>query len=132
MTEQDWKYLEDNYSVYLPIKLLCDGFQITLEKHIDHKKDRLLNMLYVNGKFMGVWINNLDGHPESKFFYRRKTTNRLFSKEYLQKFAKRFDKDMAERLKPKPITTLTPFFPSFKAFKQHIIKTCKEILIIRD
>lgn len=132
MTAADWKYLEDNYSLFNPVKIVCDGFKITLQKSVDKKQTKIYNVVIVNEEFKGEWIDNSDTFPQSKYLYPRTFKSKCWTKKYQIKFKKRFGKEALDNMMPSPVIVRTPFFPSFKAFKQHIIKTCKEIEIIRD
>lgn len=129
MTPKDWKILEDTYGLYSPVHLICDGFKITLEKGINHKNDKLYNVVYVNGKFKGLWLQTKGNHPESKFMYEAKKTIRTNSEIELKKLRRIFGKEKAKIFEPKTVVYLVCFYPSFSAFKKRIISNCTSIEI---
>lgn len=129
MTKEDWKQLEEKYGLFSPLKLVCDGYNITLQKSMNAKQTKLINAVFVNNQFKGVWLDKKNGFPESKFMYEAKKVYRNHSEKDLKKLRKLFGKEKSIIFEPVRICYLVPFFPSFSAFKKTMIKNCKSIEI---
>ena len=129
MTNEDWKTLESGYGLYNPIRLICDGFKIKLEKQVHSSRDKLYNMIYVNGWMQGKWLFKEGQHAESKFMYEKKSIARTHSEAELRKMRRELGAKFAKMFEPKTFVCLQPWFPSFSAFKRQMIKNCTSIEI---
>ena len=111
-------------------ELLCDGFRITLQV----ERTSALNfrvMTYVNGVFKGLWIDEKNECPESKFL--RKSVRPLYPPSHKREMEKilgkrNFAKD------PRYSKTLIAYMPDFasgKAAINHMCKVSESIQIVK-
>ena len=131
ITPQQWKEIEEQYSLFHPIALRCDGFKVTLRKELSGKQDKLYNMVYVNGRFFGKWT--IEACDEKKFMYH--ATRKVWaggkrkSDTEMRKLERLFGKEKARALfgAAREVEHITPIYPSFSAFKKRIISVCTSI-----
>lgn len=126
LTKQQWDEIEAKYSLYNPVKLIVDGHQLSLHKEFG-KSDKLINFLFIDGFFKGVYTNA--DNPFQKYMYPKQQTYRSHSDKELRKLKRELGAKLAKRFEPRKYTVYTPFFPSFKAFKRHVIKLSVDIEI---
>lgn len=130
MTKEDWKQLEDQYGLFNPIHLMCDGYKITLKQEAG--KNKLYNMVYVNDVFKGTWTILGNNHSESKFMYETNKTYNKTSPKELRKLQRLLGKERAKIFEPKTFISLNFFYPSFTAFKRQMMRKCTNIEIFNE
>ncbi|MCA0447668.1 MAG: hypothetical protein LCH54_15710 [Bacteroidetes bacterium] len=119
MDKLAWDEAEKNLSFYSPLKLVCDGYKVTIEKQIS--KDRIVYMVFVNGSFEGKWLLT-DCEERRRFTFKAKM--QLHSPKQVKFWKKHFKKDIEQWS-----FYYTPYFNSFRTLKSHLIKNNKEILL---
>jgi hypothetical protein len=133
MTAEQWKQAEEKYGLYTPIKIMIDGYEVSLHMALQTSKSKIVHSVYVNGWSKGIWWDEKDGHPESQFMYHKKSTINRCKKTKAKELLKLFGKKKYEEIfAPKTISVLTPFYPSFAAFKRQMIALNKEITLVNE
>ena len=132
MTKEDWAALGQKFGLHSPIKLMCDGYVITLQKHFSEEKNKVYMVIFIDGYFKGIWTNNDTTHPESKFMYEKKQTIKTHSKAEQKTLRRVFGKDKAKVFEDKVIYSKTPYYPSFAAFKKRMIAVSESIEMINE
>lgn len=66
LSKEQIKALSGQSYIYSPLRLICDGYRISLSERLYERKLRVV--LYVNGHLKGGWIIDPELHPESKFY----------------------------------------------------------------
>lgn len=133
MTAAQWKEVEKNYGLYSPVKIMIDGYEISLHMALQTSKNKILHEVYVNGWTKGIWWDEKNGHPESQFMCRRKSTINRSKKPDAKKLIRLFGKEKYNAMfAPKVITYLTPYYQSFAAFKKQMISLGKEITLVTE
>lgn len=69
LSKEQIKQLSGKSYMYSALRLICDGYRISLDERLLDRKLRVV--LYVNGHLKGGWILDPDLHPESKFYMPR-------------------------------------------------------------
>ncbi len=69
LSKEQIKALTDRATLYTTIRLVCDGYQISIEDHLVNRKVR--TYLFVNGFSKGIWFVHPEDHPEIKFYRQR-------------------------------------------------------------
>ena len=60
------KGLENKIILFQSISLICDGYKITLEEHLQNRRLRVY--LFINGEMKGRWFLEENKCPETKFY----------------------------------------------------------------
>lgn len=126
ISKDDWKGIEERLDhAYGSAKLKVDGYEISLSVE-KGKNLRYEIMVYVNGWFRGEWLNN-DCEERRRFFRRRSFyVYKRKQRESLRKLSKRLQKQMGIDL-DKKLAYYTPYWPSFKPLKAHLLRNNKDI-----
>lgn len=129
MTNNEWKQVEDDLkSPYKFVKLLCDGYELTLcLQRISVYKNVIA--FYVNGVFKGEWLAK--DCEERKRFFRKGHKSILTAKEKAE-FKKLSKKKQAEWRERFFYDTYTPYWTSFRSLKKHLIENNKVIELIEN
>ncbi len=98
LTKEDWKVIKNSITLFCPILLKIDGYEISITLQII-SKTKLAYFLYIDGCFKGEWLHE-DCEIRRRFI--RKEKHRTFE-------------------------IYTPFWNSFTTLKNHLIKNNKEI-----
>lgn len=69
LSKEQIKQLTDRPTLYVTIRLMCDGYRISLQDSLVKRKVR--THLYVNGSIKGIWFAHPEDHPEIKFYRQR-------------------------------------------------------------
>lgn len=69
LSKEQIKALTDKPTEYVTIRLMCDGYRISLQDSLVKRK--LRTQLYVNGSFKGKWFVHPEDHAEIKFYRQR-------------------------------------------------------------
>lgn len=76
LSKEQIKKLTDRPALYTTIRLVCDGFRISLQDNLVKRKVR--TRLYVDGSVKGIWFAHPEDHPEDHpeiKFYRQRFIN---------------------------------------------------------
>ncbi|MTI82719.1 MAG: hypothetical protein FH756_02230 [Firmicutes bacterium] len=131
MSVEDWdKVKERLHHLYDPVKLNCDGYEVTL---MLERQGQFKNgiMVYVNGMFKGKWI--VDDCEERRRFYRQivRSFHSAKGKAELKKISKRL-RQKCKALDPDAkYTTYSCYWKSFNALKKHFIKHNDTIELVK-
>lgn len=128
MTNEDWKYVEDELScTFGRVKLLIDGYNVTLECRPE-KPLHYVIAVFIDGKFNLKWtmddcdIRRRFCSRHTKCFLDQKARNRL----------KREKKAFREEVKKQATTEyFLPYWNSFRLMKSHFIKNNTSIELVR-
>ena len=108
------------------VALICDGYRVDLQ--VQRAKGMTFRvMTYVNGQFLGKWVNDKEVFPEQKFL--RKHVRNLASPAQKAKAEKIFGKRVVAK-DPwfnKTLTTYMPDWASGKAAISHLCKVCESL-----
>lgn len=69
LSKEQIKALSAKSYMYSGLKLMCDGYTISLQEQLD--KRRLRVYLFINGEMKGRWFIEESQCPESKFYRQR-------------------------------------------------------------
>lgn len=69
LSKEQIKALTDKPTEYVTIRLMCDGYRISLQDRLHGRQMR--TQLFVNGKFLGKWFIEHESCPEIKFYRQR-------------------------------------------------------------
>ncbi|MPN08648.1 hypothetical protein SDC9_155933 [bioreactor metagenome] len=134
MTKQDWDTLQEQYEEHIfgVCKLRVGDFNVKLMRSLS--RDRFFNVVYVNEQFKGAWILQHEGiiAPEAIFMYHKSRTLKTCSETELKSIKRKFGAEYAKGFEAKKYTSLTPYYPSFKAFKRQMIATGLPISLISE
>lgn len=129
MNTEEWNIVKKKLErLYDPVKLDCDGYELTL---VLVRNGQFKNeiQIYVNGFFKGKWM--LEDCEERRRFFRESTRSLLTNKQRAElKKAKIGKKKMAEFEERAKYVVHDPIWKSFNSLKRHLIKNNKEIKLI--
>lgn len=128
MTNEDWKYVEDELScTFGYVNLLIDGYNVTLECRLEKPRHYVI-AVFIDGKFNMKWamddcnIRRRFCSRHTKCFLDQKARNRL----------KREKKAFREEVKKQATTEyFLPYWNSFRLMKSHFIKNNTSIELAR-
>lgn len=111
------------------VKLLCDGYQITLVVE-RFKGMRYRVMTYVDGHFKGEWVDPDNNAPESKFLHKMviPACSPSRKREVEKALGKRYVKN--NPYYSKTIPYYRPDWASGKAALNHLCKVCESVEIV--
>lgn len=69
LSKEQIKRLTDRPMLYSTMRLVCDGYKVSLQDSLVKRKVR--TQLYVNGSIKGAWFVHPEQHPEIKFYRQR-------------------------------------------------------------
>ncbi len=123
MTAEEWKEAEKRLNAFRVVKLLIDGYTVSLMLCRENMK--LYILVYVNGKVKGEWITT-DCEERRRFMYKSK---RCLIGKYDKK--KGLSKRQYDKLKEKYTHYYySPYFSSFKTLKSQFTKNNKDIQLL--
>lgn len=126
MLEFEWHKIEQLFSrSFGSVLLNCDGYEIAFSVVVI--KRRLTVMTYVNGQFKGKWL--MEDCPERSKFMRKRSVP-IYNSKQKKEFKKILGKFYREELYEKKIETYSPFWPTYRILKKHLIENNKEITLI--
>jgi hypothetical protein len=129
MTDEDWKYVENNLQhEWHTVTLLCDGYR--LELALMRVTEMSLGIcVYINGWWRGEWI--LNDCEERRRFMRPVVQSMCTGKirKAMLKLPKKYQKKMEI---DKTYTSYRSHWTSFKSLKRHLIKNNESIELVRD
>ena len=121
------EYADKLTSIFGRVKLLCDGYEVTLA--IEQSKMKLSVNTYVNGYIKGAWFLPKEGddYPERKFLCPK--TLRLYSPQKKARLIKQFGKKRANEYFKLDSSSImySAVWPSGKAALSHLIKVCDSV-----
>ena len=114
LSKEQIKRIADTASMFSSIRLLCDGYRISLQDSLVKRK--LRTQLYVNGSFKGKWFVHPEEYAESKFYmpYVR----------YIQKSARSKKKEKVD------LGMRRPDFASIGQALRHLNTVCDSVEVI--
>lgn len=129
MNKEDWEIVKIRLErLYTPIKLNCDGYELTLILVRDGQFSNYIQF-YVNGKFRLEWFN--EDCEERRRFFRKSERSRLNSKSRAElkklKTSKKRMKELEERAK---YIIYDPMWKSFNSLKKHLIANNENIELV--
>jgi hypothetical protein len=133
MTNEDWEKVDEALkNQYETVKLMCDGYEVTLALQRGSRY-KLSISVYVNGWFKGEWFNDPISDEANRFFPTR-YINRYSAKEkkfwlkrpFGKKYCEENGIDLNARREYKGFS-----WTSFPALKRHFIKNNKNIELIK-
>ncbi len=130
MSVEDWDKVEERLQhLYYPVKLNCDGYEVTLMLERRNQFKNVI-MVYVNGVIKGKWL--LDDCEERRRFFRKivKSLHSTKEKKALRKISKRLRKENGLLDPDAKYTTYTWFWTSFNSLKKHLINHNKAIELV--
>lgn len=125
---QQAELIEKLQSLYGNVRLLCDGFEVTL--CVERSKGLACRVVtYVNGQWCGKWVSGTESFPEQKFLNRRERS--------LVTPAKKAE---AEKALGKRYVAKSPFYsakiviydiswPSGRAAINHLMRVCDSVQV---
>ncbi len=126
MNKEEWNKVEEELKhFYNPIKLNCDGYEITIIlQQLKPMKNGIV--LYVNGEIHGKWI--IEDCEERRRFFRpiKKSVLKGKQKEFFMKVY-RTKKQRQEFEEKNKYTAYSYIWTSFRSLKRHLINNNKEI-----
>lgn len=130
MTKEEWKQAEEILeSLYYPVNLKADGFDVTLIlERVGTYKNMI--MVYIGGQFKGKWMS--EDCEERRRFFQKKVRSLLTAKQKagLKKLSKKRQKEFAESYHTN-YEIYTPQWSSFGALKKHLIANNKSIELVK-
>ena len=66
LSKEQIKRIADKSYMFGSVRLLCDGYKISLQERLDKRQLRV--QLYVNGRIQGKWFIEKNQCPETKFY----------------------------------------------------------------
>lgn len=127
MTKDEWKKVEDWWGTgYSSIKMKVDGHDIQLDNRIDKKKMIVEVVIYVDGYIKGE-CTTVGNEIGDRFWNRIKKP--AYTPSQLKDRAKLWGKRSKEA-QQKRIEYNSPFWRSFRAFKNHIACHNKDISLV--
>lgn len=110
------------------VKLLCDGYTITL--NVERVKALSYRVVtYVNGEWRGEWFSAKQEFPEQKFLHKKVVPNCKPAER------KKIEKALGKRYVSKDpfwsgsFTMFAPDWPSGKAAINHLCKVCESVQV---
>lgn len=132
MTEDQWKVVANRLaSPFIPVKLMVDGYKITLEVK-QEKPLKFVIVPFVNGWFKGEWL--LNKTEEAKRFYRL-VKRPAYSPSEKKRLTRGFTKASVKKYFPDLDRTVEYYsgaWPSFAPLKRHLIANNKSIELLED
>lgn len=127
MTNEDWKYVEDELScTFGHVNLLIDGYNVTLECRLEKPRHCVI-AVFIDGKFNMKWamedcdIRRRFCSHHTKCFLSQKARNHL----------KREKRAFREKIKEQATTEyFLPYWNSFRLMKSHFIKNNTSIELV--
>lgn len=125
-TAEDWKRIRETISIYRPVHLLVDGYNITVKK-VFVSETKASYIIFVNGIFKGEW--GLKDCEERRLFFCRyeKHVYRPAQRRHLTLLEKRHKGFFKPIDINKKNEYFTPFFQSFRALQKHLAANNKKI-----
>lgn len=127
ITIEQWKEIEEKLKfLHIPVKLKCDGYEVTiLLQRISPMKNALA--IYINGYMKGEWLSK--DCEERRRFIRSAQKSLLTAKDRkgFKKLSKKFVREMEERAK---YTAYYTHWGSFRSLKKHLIEHNENIELI--
>ncbi|MBR7793803.1 hypothetical protein KDM87_14485 [Undibacterium sp. FT147W] len=115
-------------SPWADVKLICDGYAITLR--VERSKALSYRVAtYINGEWRGEWFSNEKEFPEQKFL--RKAVRALWSPAKRKEAEKMLGKRHVAKdpFWNKTITYFSCDWPSGKAAINHLCKVCESVQV---
>lgn len=128
--EQKADAIKQLNGLFNTVRLICDGYKITLK--MERYKMKLVIGIYVNGHIKGAWAVKPEEHPESKFLasHQKSYYSAKEKAERIKAFGKReankrfnLDKKFEYKL---------PFFNSARSALNHLIKVSDSIELVTE
>lgn len=120
MTKEQWQEVEKSLMhLYEPVKLICDGYNLTLR--LTRNKMQLVIAFYVNGRMTPEWMDQ-DCEERRRFF--RPAKHSVWTASQKAQIAK-MSKKQLKRLNIDPgkhVVFHYPWWTSFKSLKAHLVK----------
>jgi hypothetical protein len=130
LTREQWAEVEKRCTQFFSnVSLLCDGYKVSLELERDGKFKNVI-MVYIDGKFLGVWMTQ-DCEQRRRFFNPRKVGVGKFGKDLL-KFHKKYNPAKYREIVANPIFVYSPCWTNFNALKRHFIKHNTSIELVSE
>ena len=128
MTNEDWKYIEDELSnIFGRVDLIIDNYNVTIECRLEKTRHYVL-MVYIDGKFELKWaaedcdIRRRFCSRHTKCFLDQKQRNRL------KRERKAFREEVKKRM---TFEYFLPYWNSFRMMKAHFIKNNTSIEVVK-
>lgn len=116
LSKEQIKALSAESYIYSGLKLMCDGYAISLQERLYKRKLRVV--LYVNGQLKGGWILDPELHPESKFY--------MPNVRYVK------NSPRSKKTKKVEIGVQRVDFASIGQALRHLNKVCDSVEVIED
>lgn len=127
VNSEDWKDIEEKLKgIYCPVKLICDGYELTLVLE-RYNQYRNVISIYVNGVRKGEWHFN-DCEERRRFFCPR--TKSIYSPKQMAQFKKISKKIWKEMEAKNKYIYYQAYWTSFRALKTHLIKNNQVIELV--
>lgn len=128
MTKDEWKKIEEILNATWAVKLLIDGYKIDLIL-LRETTTKMVIGVYINGKIKGEWIRN-DCEERRRFFQDKKRCM-IKSDAKTRKSLKMTASEFKAFREKYTIHSYSPYWSSFKALKNHLIRNNDHIEILR-
>lgn len=128
MTNEDWKDVEYRLNTTWSAKLLIDGYEIDLIL-LRETTTKMVIGVYINGKIKGEWICN--DCEESRRFFRDKKKCMIKSDAKTRRKLKMSESEFKSFREEYTIHSYSPYWSSFRALKNHLIKNNDHIEILQ-
>ena len=132
-TANEWKLIIDALSsLFGMVELEIDGFNVTYQR-VRASRDTLSIMTYVNGIFIGKWMECKDGQPEHEEGRRflRLISKRIYKPSAIKGFARIAGKKEAARLEKLRTCIASPEWKSPRSLKKHLLNNNCNIKLVK-
>lgn len=129
-----WKRIEEKLRyVFGNVKVRADGHEVTFDKRVDTKKQKLVIETYVDGWIKGEWMNVQNGqplHPEGRFFRPRKSA--VWKRKDFKMLKKIYGTKKAEEMVTPKVIVLDPYWGSPRTLVAHLKREFPDLEIVED